>query len=175
MVAGSTASGIHGFMRTTADIDVVVQMDRDGVDGFVEHFQPNFYVDASLIETALRLERAFNIIHLGSSFKIDVFPLTKDRYQQVQFANRRFATTTTFGDPIEMCVCSPEDVILSKLNWHRLGGKSERQWNDVLGVISVQRGLLDLPYLRQWAAELKIADLLEQALNERQEPFWNKP
>jgi hypothetical protein len=46
------------------------------------------------------------------------------------------------------------------------GGVSERQWNDVLGVLKVQQNLLDIAYLRQWATELKLTDLLQRAFDE---------
>jgi hypothetical protein len=60
-----------------------------------------------------------------------------------------------------------EDIILAKLEWYRLGNEiSDRQWRDILGVLKVQAGRLDLDYLRQWAAELNVADLLERALIE---------
>jgi len=50
---------------------------------------------------------------------------------------------------------SPEDTILSKLEWHRLGGEvSDRQWGDILGVLKTRAGELDLDYLRKWAGEL---------------------
>ena len=64
-------------------------------------------------------------------------------------------------------VTSPEDVILSKLEWYRMGGEvSERQWRDILGVLKTRAGELDLDYLRQWAKELNVSDLLERALKE---------
>ena len=73
---------------------------------------------------------------------------------------------------MEFAVATAEDVVLSKLRWYRLGGEtSEQQWNDVLGVISVQRDRLDLAYLRDWAQYLKVDDLLEQVLAERHEPI----
>ena len=60
---------------------------------------------------------------------------------------------------------SPEDVILAKLEWYRLGGEvSERQWRDILGVIKTRASALDEVYLRKWAKDLKIGDLLEHAL-----------
>jgi hypothetical protein len=46
------------------------------------------------------------------------------------------------------------------------GGVSDRQWQDILGVLKVQRGKLDLDYLRRMAVEMSIADLLEKALAE---------
>jgi hypothetical protein len=64
-------------------------------------------------------------------------------------------------------VATAEDTILAKLEWYRLGGDvSERQWCDVLGVMKVQADRLDLAYLRQWAAQLNISDLLERAIKE---------
>jgi hypothetical protein len=51
------------------------------------------------------------------------------------------------------------DVILSKLEWYRMGGEvSDRQWRDILGVLKTQAGTIDLDYLRQWAIELKVGD-----------------
>ncbi|MBI3680270.1 MAG: hypothetical protein HY235_07710 [Acidobacteria bacterium] len=131
------------------------------------------YIDADQIRSAIERERSFTIIHFKSSYKFDIFPLTSDRYQQVQFGRRRFETSNLFGgQPIEFAVASPEDVILSKLRWYRLGSKtSEQQWNDVLGVIAVQREKLDYAYLREWAEYLKVADLLDEALAERHEPM----
>ena len=43
---------------------------------------------------------------------------------------------------------------------------SARQWRDILGVLKVQAGRLDLAYLNHWAAELKVADLFQRALKE---------
>ena len=64
-------------------------------------------------------------------------------------------------------VCTPEDIILAKLEWYREEGEvSDRQWRDVLGVMRVQGKKLDLSYLRTWAKELDVIDLLEKALAE---------
>jgi hypothetical protein len=52
-------------------------------------------------------------------------------------------------------VASPEDTILHKLEWYRIGNEiSDRQWNDILGVLKVRGKTLDLTYLRQWASQL---------------------
>ncbi len=62
---------------------------------------------------------------------------------------------------------SPEDVILTKLEWYKMGaGASDRQWGDILGVLKVQRQHVDLEYLRHWAAEINVAGLLTRALQE---------
>ncbi len=62
---------------------------------------------------------------------------------------------------------SAEDVILAKLEWYRLGGEiSDQQWRDILGVLKVQAGRLDMDYLKQWAVELEVAGLLQRALKD---------
>ena len=64
-------------------------------------------------------------------------------------------------------VASPEDSILSKLVWYRSGGEvSDQQWRDVLGVVKMQGAQLDLEYLRKWAAQLRVDDLLDRVLND---------
>jgi len=74
---------------------------------------------------------------------------------------------TANGPEQSIYVTSPEDTILAKLEWYRLGGEvSDRQWRDILGVLKTRAGELDLDYLRKWAGELQVSDLLEQALKE---------
>ena len=46
-----------------------------------------------------------------------------------------------------------------------MGGEiSDRQWNDILGVLKVQGTNLDMSYLERWANVLNVNDLLERAL-----------
>jgi hypothetical protein len=173
MIGGSGASSFHSIWRATADIDIVALLRANDIDPLVDELQRDFYADASQIRMAIERGRSFNLIHIPTSYKFDIFPLSSDPYQQVQFGRRRFEQAKVFGtEPIEFAVATAEDVILSKLRWYRLGGEtSDQQWNDVLGVISVQGERLDLAYLRELARYLKVDDLLDQALTERHEPM----
>src|SRR5262249_40184677 len=146
LVGGSVASSYHGVWRATGDIDIVALVRGEDIEPLVEELRREFYVDAGQIRAAIDTGRAFNLIHLPSSYKFDIFPLTSDPYQQVQFGRRRFEQANVFGtESVEFAVATAEDVILSKLHWYRLGGEtSDQQWNDVLGVIAVQREALDL-------------------------------
>ena len=171
VVTGSAASSVHGLWRATGDVDVVVRLLPEDIDPLAKELGAEFYIDEGEARASIETGRSFNVIHFESAFKFDIFPLKNDRYQQEQFARRRFESADVFGEsPVELAVCSPEDVILSKLRWYRQGGEvSEQQWNDVLGVIAVQGERLDLDYMREWAAYLEVGDLLEQVLSERHE------
>jgi hypothetical protein len=171
MVSGSVASSIHGHARMTRDVDIIVDIGLDDAGPLVDELTDKFYIDADGIRSAIEHQRSFNVIHLQSSFKFDLFPLSNDPYQQAQFNRRRFEISSLFGaDPLEFAVASPEDLILGKLRWYQLGGGvSEHQWNDVLGVMAVQRERLDLDYLFTWAGYLEISHLLRQALAEHKQ------
>ena len=167
-VGGSVASSAHGIPRTTLDVDVVADLRPQQIDEFAALLQPDFYVDASTIRDALQRKRPFNIIHLASVYKFDLFPLGGDRFSQTEFSRRRDTQIKSFGpEPIECAVASAEDTILRKLEWYRAGGEtSERQWNDLRGILKVSGKLLDTEYLRRWAPELSVEDLLERLLAE---------
>jgi hypothetical protein len=167
MVGGSTASSVHGIMRPTLDVDIVVDLSPGCINEFVGLLTADFYVDGDTIRRSIQIGRAFNVIHLSTTYKFDFFPLQHtDTFQEIQFGRREYMGSRQFGDePIEFAVASPEDTILSKLRWYRLGGgKSEKQWRDMEGVLLVQGDRLDRNYLRRWAAHLKVSDLLEKLL-----------
>ncbi len=170
-VGGSVASSVHGIPRTTMDVDLVTGLTRDKVDDFVSLLQGEFYADAATIRDALARGRGFNVIHLASAYKFDLFPLRQDNYSQTEFERRKFTEVSALGpEPIEFAVASAEDTILRKLEWYRAGGEtSERQWNDLRGVVRVSGEKLDREYLRHWAEYLKVGDLLERLLSERLE------
>jgi hypothetical protein len=172
MIGGSSASSVHGLVRTTGDIDMVARIGLQDVRSLVTELRQDFYIEEEQVRTALEHFRSFNVIYLRNSYKFDIFPLTADRYQQVQFGRRRHEMSSLFtGEPLELAVATPEDVILSKLRWFHMGGKvSEQQWHDVLGVIAVQGDELDLGYLGEWAEYLGVRNLLEKALAESREP-----
>jgi hypothetical protein len=166
-VGGSLASSVHGVPRYTQDADLTTEPFPGKEESFVARFDSkDYYVDLVSVQDAVRHRSSFNLIHLGTSFKVDVF-IRKDRPFERALWQRRITTTELDpgGQPIE--VVSPEDVILLKLEWYRLGGGvSDRQWHDVLGVLRTQVGRLDEMYLNRWAADLLVDDLLARARRE---------
>ena len=166
MLVGSFASSSHGFPRLTQDSDLVVQLDRNQVEAFIEAFSRDFYVDRGLIEQAIANQTSFNIVHLESSFKVDFFVWSSSGYIEEEFSRRvlkQIDPRTDFAAYLQ----TAEDALLSKLAWYRQGGEvSENQWRDVVGILKVQAERLDLGYLQKWAEELGISDLLLRARQE---------
>jgi hypothetical protein len=154
-----------GPFRATADVDLVADIRASQAEMLVRHLGPEFYADADMIAEALRAGRSFNVIHFASTAKFDVFPLSEDLYQQSQFERRHIEAVDLGGaEKLRVPVATAEDTLLMKL-WYRSGGEvSERQWNDVRGIVAVQGPRLDRAYLGRWAVYLKVADLLDAAL-----------
>jgi hypothetical protein len=162
-VGGSVASSVHGRPRTTDDVDIVAAIPGPQVDALVRGLEKEFFVDADMIRDAIRRRASFNMIHLATMLKVDVFVLGNEDFAEEEMRRRRAVplrgSTVWFS--------SPEDIVLEKLDWYRKGeGVSERQWRDVLGVLAVQGARLDVPYLRRWAARRGLLDLLERAMAE---------
>jgi len=168
-VGGSVASSAHGIPRTTLDVDLVVDLKPEDIETFTAELRQNFYADPEQIREAFARGRAANLIHLGSVWKFDLFPLRNDEYSQAEFSRRAIRRISTGGgESIECSLASVEDTILRKLEWYRAGGEgSERQWNDLRGVTRAAVGRLDQEYLRRWAGYLKVADLVEKLLAEQ--------
>lgn len=164
LIGGSLASTLYGMVRTTQDSDIVAEMLPEHLQPFVMALQDEFYVDDEMIAESIQRHTSFNIIHRETMFKVDVFIPRPRPFLQSQLA-RAQRQSFTFESEVSAKFASPEDTILSKLEWYRMGGEvSERQWLDILGVLKTRAGDLDLGYLRKWAIEIKVIDLLERAL-----------
>ena len=166
-VAGSVASSTHGVARTTMDVDVVADMSERHVVPFVKALEKDYYVSQDMILNGVRTRSFFNVIHLGTMFKVDIFLLKAAPYDLQSFKRRTANAFDIEGERRSICLQSPEDVVLSKLTWFRKTGESsEKQWSDVLGVLRVQKDCLDRIYLTEWAKRLNLFPLLEKAVKE---------
>jgi hypothetical protein len=166
-VGGSVASSAYGIARATMDVDVISNLNRSHVTRLVEMLEQSYYISEKMILDAIDNRSSFNIIHLETMLKVDVFILKDTPFQQECINRRKKDTIDEDEESIEMYLVSAEDIILHKIDWYcQLGQESERQWLDVLGVIKVQQDQLDTEYLKKWSVELGFLELLEKAFGE---------
>jgi len=166
IIAGSLASSVHGLARSTNDSDLVADLQVRHARPLVERLQADFYADEQAILSAIQNQSSFNVIHLETMFKVDVFVPRYRNFDFLQLA-RRQPYTLPSDPPRTIFVASPEDTILAKLEWYRMGGEvSDRQWRDVLGIRSIQGKRLDEEYIRKMASELRLTDLVERLFSE---------
>ena len=166
LIGGSLASTLHGMVRTTQDSDIIAEMQNEHIQRFVDLLQNEFFIDEEMIADSIQHNSSFNMIHRDTMFKVDIFIPRPRPFQKSQFA-RAQRQTFDLETRVSANFASPEDTVLSKLEWYRMGGEiSDRQWRDILGVLKTQGGELDLDYLHKWATELRVNDLLERVLKE---------
>lgn len=166
-ICGSIASSSYGTSRATQDIDLVSDISEQLVNVLVDNLKSYYFIDGDMIKEAIKTESSFNLIHLKTMMKLDIFILRNDLFHKNTIQRKIEDTIDNDEKSIKIYLSSPEDVILSKLDWYVKGNEvSERQWLDIIGVIKVQKENLDIPYLKKWSLELKVNKLLNRAFTE---------
>jgi len=154
MVVGSFASTYYSAPRSTADLDVVIEATSEQLKRLVADLQASdYYAELDAAMDALRHESLFNVIDTATGWKIDLIFRKSRPFDQEEF--RRRVPARLFD--IQLFVASAEDVIISKLEWSKLGG-SQRQIEDVAKVLAVQWTTLDKNYLSKWVRELQLQE-----------------
>lgn len=165
MLTGSMVSNFWGMPRTTHDLDFVVQLPEASIKPLVEEFQGDYYLDELAIRAAFKPPYQFNAIDTRSPLKVDFWVLQPRPFELTMFSRKM--QTTLFGE--SAWICTAEDVILHKLFWNSIS-PSERQVGDAAGVVAVQSEALDADYLKHWAKELAVSDVLNDLLAGRIRP-----
>lgn len=159
MLVGSFSSNLYGIPRSTKDADLVLQLGDEPISQLMPLLGSEFHLDQQMsFETATFTSR-FVIQHPRSAFTVELFLLSSDPHDQERFRRRRqmpFADSSAW-------LPSAEDVIITKLRWSR-SGKRSKDVDDVMNVLAVQQGKLDLAYIRRWCDTHGTRELLEELL-----------
>jgi hypothetical protein len=158
-VGGSLASAAYGEPRATNDVDVVALLDEQGARRLPVLLGDDFYCSEQAAVDAVRRNDSFNVIDRRSFLKVDVFVPRAGPLGTGQLDRRR---DLVLAGGVTLPVLGPEDIVLQKLRWFRIGGEaSERQWRDLCGVL--RSGELDDAYLDDVARGAGLEELLARA------------
>jgi hypothetical protein len=162
VVVGSMASILYGEPRFTNDIDVVAELRPEHVSGFCAEFPaPDYYLSQLAVETAVRQQRQFNLIHPASGLKVDVIVADGSAFAASELS--RGVPIVLHDAQREIVFATPEDVILKKLEYYKLGG-SEKHLRDIAGIIRVSGDRLDRAYTEDWAKRLSVSEYWQRCL-----------
>ena len=163
-LGGSYASAIHGVPRQTHDVDLVVDLGPEHTAEIAHALDDEFYVSEEAVARAVAERSSVNLVHYSTGVKVDLFVKGSTAFDTSEFT-RRILVRLRDEPPQDIFVKSAEDTVLRKLHWFRLGGEvSDRQWQDVQGIVNVQGERLDVDYLTHWADLLGVRDLLDRVL-----------
>jgi len=155
MLTGSMALVHYAIPRTTADIDIVIEISSDDVTKFISEFEPDYYVPHGRIRDAISRNKMFNILDQKTIIKVDCVIRKRDEFQDLAFSRR---TRVNYAGYFDVWIISREDLMLSKLNWAR-NTRSEMQMRDVTSIL---RNGYDIEYVETWALRLGVLELLNE-------------
>ncbi|MFC1511365.1 hypothetical protein ACFL5U_03160 [Candidatus Margulisiibacteriota bacterium] len=158
MIAGSMASIAYGRPRMTLDMDLVVDMKEKDANGFAAAFGGEYYVNLDSVLEAIRTKGHFNIIQSEKGVKIDFYVLPDDDFSREEFARRQKGA---FDKEAQADFASPEDVVLKKLEWYKMG-ESQKHLDDIKGILELSGSKLDMPYIDKWAIKIGVQDIWQK-------------
>jgi len=161
MLTGSMAMVNYAIMRMTADIDIVIEAAASDAGKIIAEFEPDYYVPHGRVRDAISRRFMFNLLHQEKLVKVDCVIRKETEFQREAFSNRKKIRFSDF----DVWIISREDLILSKLNWAR-DTHSEMQMRDAANIL---RNGYDEDYIKHWAAQLGIENLLAETLEKLEE------
>ena len=160
MLSGSFASSFYGASRSTQDIDLVIDATPVQLELLVRQLPAEqYYVDLPAALEAHRQRSLFNVIDLATGWKIDLIIRKARAFSEEEFGRRRQVAL----QEIPIFVASPEDVVISKLEWARLS-QSQRQIEDAAAILRLRWESLDREYMKKWIGDLHLSAEWSSAL-----------
>jgi hypothetical protein len=159
MAVGSFSSNVYGNPRSTKDADFVVEMGQTPIGRLVAEIGQGVVLDPQMSFETITGTIRYRMKHPATGFMVELFLLSDDPHDRTRFARR--VRGQVVGRPVN--VPTAEDVVITKLRWSR-HGKRQKDIDDVRDVLAVQKGQLDLEYIRSWCDQHGTRELFERLL-----------
>jgi hypothetical protein len=161
LVTGSQATIVYGEPRFTNDIDVVASLTRANIDAFVQSFPADeFYLSATAAREAIDRNGTFNVLHPASGLKIDVIIPGRSPYEVGRFERAR---SIQVAPDFTAKFASPEDVIIKKLEFYKIGG-SDKHLRDIAGVLKISGDDVNRAFIEKLAAHFGLSEVWAMAV-----------
>jgi hypothetical protein len=158
MLVGSFSSNFYGIPRSTHDVDIVIELADQAIQALTRQLGPRYVAEPQMQFEGVTGTTRHLVDVTGTQFQVELFRTSSDAHDQERFARR--IRVDWLGR--QVWLPTPEDVIVTKLRWlsHLRRGKD---YDDVLGVISVQGPRLDWSYIENWCRQHQTLTFLAEA------------
>src|SRR5215471_5881575 len=159
MITGSIAASYYGLTRATQDLDIVIAASPTTLKTLIQLLpKDDYYAELADALNAHRQQSMFNVLDMTTGWKIDLIFQKSAPFHQEAFRRRKAGTL----EGVPTFIISGEDLILSKLEWSKMG-ESERQVKDAAIIWQKRARELDHTYVEKWIAELGLSSQWDQA------------
>jgi hypothetical protein len=136
MIVGAFAGAVFGVVRSTADIDILVDLHEEHFDALAAKFPlPRYYADSEMMRNSTQMGIMFNIIDSTEGVKADLVPLSREPEYRLAFERRvREKYVDENGEAFEAWFAQPTDIIIGKLRaWNE--GRSDKHPKDIFSIL----------------------------------------
>jgi hypothetical protein len=151
-IGGAVATSFWGVPRTTQDADCLVAVPAVAYQRLADALNAaGFVLDRSPAPQAVTVEALLQQVRADRYMTLACRATTVELFIPVvplQHSILKRAVERPFhGHPVR--VTTAEDLILLKMAFHR-----HKDLLDIKGILHVQKGRLDIAYLRQWSGQM---------------------
>ncbi len=149
IITGAVASIIYGEPRLTHDVDLVLDLQFKDIEKLISKFPAgNFYIPPSEVlttELGRNVRGHFNIIHLDTGLRADIYMVGKDAFNKWAIDNYNSISI----DEKSYRIAPPEYVIILKLEYYREGG-SDKHLRDIRAILEISPEEIDMTMLEKF-------------------------
>jgi hypothetical protein len=157
MLVGSFSSNIYGSLRANQDADFVIELGQSSINDLARRLAPSIRIDPQMSFETVTMTRRYVADVVGMSFKIVLFLLGNDPHDEERFRRRQRVSLLDR----QVRLPTVEDVIVTKLQWGLLGGRSMDR-DDIREVIAIQGDRIDWDYVHRWCEQHGTRALLDE-------------